>query len=155
MISRRRSCLASWLALFCVVLMLQGAQAADQSRLAFVTKTGTHVFRIEVAKSDAERAKGLMFRRSLDPDAGMLFDFGKDSELSMWMKNTYIPLDMVFLRADGTVLRIARDTTPFSTDPIPSGGPARAVVELNGGTAQRIGLAPGDKTLHPAFGTSP
>ena len=128
--------------------------AADDGRLVFVTRTGRHAFAVEVARTDAQRAKGLMFRRSMPQNAGMLFDFEVERNISMWMKNTYIPLDMVFIRADGTVVGVARDTTPFSEEPIPSGAPASAVLEVNAGTAARIGLAPGDKALHPLFGTA-
>ena len=137
-----------------LALLAPEIRAADDSRLVLVTRTGRHDFTVEVARTEAQRAKGLMFRRSLPPDAGMLFDFPGERYVSMWMKNTYIPLDMVFFRADGTVVSVARDTTPFSEEPIPSGGPAKAVLELNAGTAARIGLAPGDKALHPLFGTA-
>ena len=141
-------------ALSALALLAPGPAAADDSRLVLVTGTGRHPFTVEVARTEAQRAKGLMFRRSMPQNAGMLFDFEVERNVSMWMKNTYIPLDMVFFRADGTVLSIARDTTPFSEEPIPSGGPARAVLELNAGTAARIGLAPGDTALHPLFGTA-
>jgi uncharacterized protein len=115
------------------------------------TRTGTHAFAIELADTPALRSRGLMVRQSLPDDHGMLFDFGRDQEVSMWMQNTYIPLDMVFIRSDGTVHRIAHDTTPFSTETIPSRGPVRAVLEINAGTAARIGLRPGDRVRHPMF----
>lgn len=115
------------------------------------TGTGTHVFTIELADTPALRSRGLMFRQSLPEEHGMLFDFGRDGEVSMWMQNTYIPLDMVFIQADGTVHRIARNTTPFSTESIPSHGPVRAVLEINAGAAERIGLRPGDRVRHPIF----
>ncbi len=154
--AHRPPLLVAWACLVALLLALgfRSALAADDGRLVFVTRTGQHAFMVELARNDAQRARGLMFRRSLPPDAGMLFDLTVEQDIAMWMKNTYIPLDMVFLRADGTVLSIARDTTPFSEELIRSGGPARAVLEVNGGTAARIGLAPGDKALHPIFGTA-
>ena len=112
-----------------------------------------HHYEVEVADTPRERARGLMFRRSLDPRAGMLFDFGRDEIARMWMKNTFIPLDMVFADRDGTVRGIARDARPRSLDTISSRVPVRAVLELNGGEAERIGLAPGDRIRHPVFGT--
>ncbi len=96
-------------------------------------------------------AQGLMFRRSMAPDRGMLFDFERTEPVAMWMKNTYLPLDMLFIRADGTVARIAADTEPLSTRTITSGEPVLGVLELNAGTAARLGLHPGDKVEHPLF----
>jgi len=93
-----------------------------------------------------------MFRQEMADDAGMLFDFGVDAEASMWMQNTFISLDMVFIEADGTVHRIARNTTPFSTDIVSSKGPVRAVLELNAGTARKLGLKSGDTVRHEMFG---
>lgn len=94
-----------------------------------------------------------MHRQTLAPGSGMLFDFGTDEEASMWMQNTYIPLDMVFIKANGTVHRVASDTTPFSTEVITSKGSVRAVLELNAGTSKKIGLKRGDLVRHPMFGT--
>lgn len=110
-------------------------------------------YEVEVASTPQERARGLMFRRSLPPGAGMLFDFGRDEIARMWMKNTFIPLDMVFADRNGTVRGIARDARPRSLDTISSPVPVRAVLELNGGEAKRIGLAAGDRLRHPVFGT--
>ena len=112
-----------------------------------------HRYEVEVAATPQERARGLMFRRSLAPGAGMLFDFGRDEIARMWMKNTFIPLDMVFADRDGTVRGIVRDTRPRSLDTISSPVPVRAVLELNGGEAERIGLAAGDRLRHPVFAT--
>ena len=112
-----------------------------------------HRYEVEVAATPQERARGLMFRRSLPPGAGMLFDFGRDEIARMWMKNTFIPLDMVFADRNGTVRGIARDARPRSLDTISSPVPVRAVLELNGGEAERIGLAAGDRLRHPVFGT--
>ncbi len=112
-----------------------------------------HRYEVEVAATPRARARGLMFRRELAPRAGMLFDFGGDEIARMWMQNTFIPLDMVFADRRGKVRRIARNTRPRSLDTISSRVPVRAVLELNGGEAARIGLAPGDRMRHPVFGT--
>ena len=112
-----------------------------------------HRYEVEVAATPGARAQGLMFRRDLAPGAGMLFDFGRDEVAQMWMKNTFIPLDMVFAARDGTVRGIVRNARPRSLDTISSRVPVRAVLEVNGGEAERIGLAPGDRIRHPVFGT--
>ncbi|MBV9077181.1 MAG: DUF192 domain-containing protein [Methylobacteriaceae bacterium] len=119
--------------------------------LTIVTASGPRRFEVEVARNDDERARGLMFRRSLAADRGMLFDFAKVEPVSMWMQNTYIPLDMLFIRPDGTVARIAERTEPLSTRIIPSGEPVLAVLELAGGSAGRLGIRPGDRIEHPLF----
>lgn len=113
-----------------------------------------HEFDIDVARSAAERARGLMFRKELAPDYGMLFDFGREAEVTMWMKNTFVPLDMLFVRADGTIHRIAQRTTPFSTETIASRGPVQAVLELPGGTTARLGIEPGHSVRHAMFGNA-
>ncbi len=112
-------------------------------------------FEVEVASTMAQRASGLMFRTELAPDAGMLFVFDTVGPLTMWMKNTYISLDMLFVAADGRIARIARNTTPFSERMIASGGPVRAVVELPGGTASKLGIKPGDRVRSDALTTAP
>jgi uncharacterized membrane protein (UPF0127 family) len=111
----------------------------------------THAFKIELAATPAERAQGLMFRRALAPDAGMLFDFGRSEPVAMWMENTLIPLDMLFIAADGRVVNIAQRTVPMDRTPIPSKGPVKGVLELPGGTAARLGLKPGDVVQHAMF----
>ena len=126
---------------------------AGQQTLEIASKTGVHVFAVEVADNDAERAKGLMYRKELPEGQGMLFDFQREQEVSFWMQNTYIPLDMVFIRADGRILRIAENTEPLSTRLIPSGGPVRAVLEVIGGTTRKLGIAPGDRVAAPIFKT--
>ncbi len=101
-----------------------GALAQTIEPLAIVTRNGRHPFSVEVARNDADRAQGLMFRRSLAPDRGMLFDFGRQTQPTvMWMKNTYIPLDMIFIRPDGAIARIAENAEPLSTRTISSGEP--------------------------------
>ena len=112
-----------------------------------------HRYEVEVAATPGARARGLMFRRTLAPRAGMLFDFGRDEVARMWMKNTFIPLDMVFVDRGGVVRGIVRNARPRSVDTISSRVPVRAVLELNGGEAERIGLAAGDRLRHPVFGT--
>jgi uncharacterized membrane protein (UPF0127 family) len=127
------------------------ARAAERSTVEIATKSGVHLFSVEIAQNDAERAKGLMFRKELPEGQGMLFDFHRDQEVSFWMENTYIPLDMIFIQGDGRILRIAENTTPLSTRIIPSGGPVRAVLEVIGGTARKLGIAPGDRVASPAL----
>lgn len=120
--------------------------------LEVVTPKGVTRFFVEMAESPAQRERGLMFRKELAPDRGMLFNFYQTQpELAFWMKNTLIPLDIIYIQADGTVLSIARNTTPYSEVPIPSGGPAMGVLEIAGGRAAEIGLLPGDKIRHRIF----
>jgi uncharacterized membrane protein (UPF0127 family) len=127
------------------------ARAAGLPTLEIVSKTGVHVFAVEIADTGAQREKGLMFRRELPEGQGMLFDFHQEQDVSMWMQNTYISLDMFFIQGDGRILRIAENTEPLSTRIIPSGGPVRAVLEVIGGTARKLGIAPGDKVAFPIF----
>ncbi|HEX5507119.1 MAG TPA: DUF192 domain-containing protein [Pseudolabrys sp.] len=125
--------------------------AAGMQTLEIVSKTGVHTFAIEIADNDASRQQGLMYRKSLPEGQGMLFDFKTEQPVSFWMKNTYIPLDMLFIREDGRILRIAENTKPLSTDIIPSGGPVLAVLEVIGGTARKFGIAPGDRVAYRIF----
>ena len=127
-------------------------RADDLSTLEIVSKSGVHVFAVELAVTSEQRERGLMFRRSLPEGQGMLFKFEPDQVITMWMHNTYIPLDMIFIRSDGRILRIAENTKPESDNIISSGGPARGVLEVIAGTARKLGLAPGDKVAHPWFG---
>ena len=103
------------------------------------------------ATSEEEKTTGLMYRKELADGKGMLFDFSPEQEVSMWMKNTYISLDMIFIRADGRILRIAENTVPLSEALVPSGGPVRGVLEVIAGTAQKYGIQPGDRVGHPLF----
>ncbi len=132
------------------------AQAEAGTRLAMeklelVTSAGVRVIDVEVARTMDQQAKGLMFRTTLADDHGMLFPHDKPREVSMWMRNTYIPLDMVFIRADGTVHRIAERTEPLSEKIVSSQGEVAAVLELAGGAAERLGLKVGDRVLHGAI----
>lgn len=136
---------------FQMVTLSSAQKAMRQDTLKLITASGAHTFTIEIAEKDEDKARGLMFRRTLAPDAGMLFPYEPPQEITMWMKNTYISLDMVFIRADGVVHRIATGTEPFSEKVIASEGTAAAVLEVIAGTAQRIGLKPGDRVEHAMF----
>jgi uncharacterized membrane protein (UPF0127 family) len=145
--ARLASLSLGWLALLWSAAVL--AQTFEP--LTIAGASGRHAFQVEVARNDAERAQGLMYRRSLAPDRGMLFDFARVQPISMWMQNTYIPLDMIFIRADGSIARVAENAEPLSTRTIPSGEPVLAVLEVIGGTAARLGVKPGDRVEHPLF----
>lgn len=134
-----------------LLLVAVPVRAAQFKSLEIVSKSGVHVFSVEIADTEAEREKGLMFVKHLPDGQGMLFDFDGEQDIAMWMKNTYIPLDMFFIRGDGRIARIAKNTTPLSTAIIPSGGPVKAVLEVAGGTAARLGIAPGDRVAFPIF----
>ena len=121
------------------------ARTAELQTLEIASKTGVHAFQVEMAITPEEKERGLMFRRELPDGHGMLFDFQFDQNVAFWMKNTYIPLDMLFIRGDGRILRIAENTEPLSERNIPSGGPVRAVLEVIGGTAKKLGIAAGDR----------
>ena len=127
------------------------AQAASFQPLEIVTKSGVQVFSVEMATTEKEKETGLMHRKELPDGKGMLFDFSPEQQISMWMKNTYISLDMIFIRADGRILRIAENTEPMSTKIISSGGLAKGVLEVIAGTAQKYGIQPGDRVAHPLF----
>jgi uncharacterized membrane protein (UPF0127 family) len=129
-----------------------GAEApAKLEQLDIVTSSGAHPFFVEVMRTEAERERGLMFRRSLPQDRGMLFDFETERPVQMWMKNTYIALDMIFISRTGKVVGLAEDTEPLSERIISSGAPAAGVIEVNAGAAARIGLKIGDRVRHPLF----
>jgi hypothetical protein len=127
------------------------AQAAELQTLEIASKSGVHAFQVEMAITPEEKERGLMFRRELPEGQGMLFDFQFDQPVAFWMKNTYIPLDMLFIRADGRIARIAENTEPLSERNIPSGAPVRAVLEVIGGTAKKLGIAPGDRVAGSIF----
>ena len=127
------------------------AQAQTFEPLTIQTKSGPQRFEVEVARNDADRSQGLMYRRSLAADRGMLFDFAHLDTVTMWMKNTYVSLDMVFIRPDGTIARIAENTEPLSTRTISSGEPVLGVLEVAAGTARRLGIKPGDRVEHGLF----
>ena len=135
-----------------LVLPFAGPAGAQQlQQLEIMSKNGKHVFGVEMAVTPEEQARGLMFRRELPDRQGMLFDFHREQPTSFWMKNTYVPLDMIFIRADGRILRIAENTVPLSETLVPSGGPVLAVLEVVAGTAKKLGIAAGDRVAHPIF----
>ncbi len=144
-----------WLSAFIVLafcaLVISNALAASFQPLEIVTKSGVQVFSVELATTEQEKTTGLMYRKELADGKGMLFDFSPEQEVSMWMKNTYISLDMIFIRADGSILRIAENTEPLSTRIISSNGLAKGVLEVPAGTAQKYGIRPGDRVAHPLF----
>jgi hypothetical protein len=148
-----------------IVLLLLGACSRPQAEtspdgLAMETITidadkGPVAFQVEVASDFASREKGLMFRKTMQPDHGMLFDFKVTQGVAFWMKNTILPLDMIFILPDGVISSVASDTKPFSTDEIPSAEPVRAVLEINAGRAAALGIVPGDVVHAAAFGNDP
>lgn len=122
----------------------------DQVQLCVKSGEKNHSFTVEVARTSAQQARGLMFRTSLADDRGMLFPFPDRRMASFWMKNTVIPLDIIFVRDDGRIENIAANTTPYSTDPVESTGPVTAVLELRGGLAAELGIKAGDTVLWQA-----
>lgn len=137
-----------------------GAAPAQQAPLSFetsplriVSESGAeHHFTVELALTQPQRSQGLMFRENLAPDAGMLFDYKRPVYARMWMKNTLIPLDMLFIKADGRIESIRKRAVPHSLETIGSKRRVRAVLELLGGTVDRLEISPGDRVVHPIFG---
>lgn len=123
----------------------QSAAGLQQVTLCVTSAAKTHMFTVEAARTSAEQAKGLMFRTELPDSAGMIFPFPEPRIASFWMKNTVIPLDIIFVRADGTIESIADNTIPYSTTPVASGEPVTAVLELRGGLAAELGIKAGDQ----------
>jgi uncharacterized membrane protein (UPF0127 family) len=126
-------------------------QAMRVELVVIETDTGTHQFNTEVADTPTLRERGLMFRHELAGDRAMLFDWGRELVATMWMRNTYVPLDMIFIASDGRVAGIAENTVPQSLETISSGVPVAAVLEVAAGTARRIRLKPGDRVIHRIF----
>jgi uncharacterized membrane protein (UPF0127 family) len=129
-------------------LMLGFAAIADDAQLSIKSANGEHRFTVEVVDTDASRAQGLMFRTSLAPDAGMLFDFKQSRPVSFWMQNTLIPLDMLFIREDGTIANIHVNARPLDPTSIPSDGPVQFVLEVPGGRSEQLGIKAGDVVVH-------
>ena len=129
-------------------------QQFPTSELTIISATGPHRFKVELAKTPAQMTQGLMFRTSLAPDAGMLFEYQQPTAATMWMRNTLIPLDMLFVDAQGRIVNIHERAVPQSLELIAAAEPVRAVIELNGGTAARLGIEPGDRVVHPIFGNA-
>jgi uncharacterized protein len=151
-----RIAVAASLAFLLVLALAPGAvPATEPARLEPVvieTDQGRFTFTAEIADTPELRRRGLMFRHHLPEDRAMLFDWGRVEPVSMWMRNTYVSLDMIFIAADGRVVRVAERTEPLSETTIASGVPVAAVLEVVAGTAERIGLKAGDRVHHPMFG---
>jgi uncharacterized protein len=147
----RRFLLFFAVALCLAVPTLAQLQTFATSQLTITSATGDHQFTIELATTPAQQEQGLMYRRNMAPDAGMLFDFGHPTTTSFWMRNTLIPLDMLFVGADGRIVNIHERAVPMSEQLIPSQGQVRAVIELNGGTAARLDIRAGDRVVYPIF----
>lgn len=152
-----------WLARLCaavVTALLLGSAAACSedatapARLTIETAAGAAHFEVELADTDETRQRGLMFRETLAADAGMLFDFEETRIIYMWMRNTPLPLDMIFITAYGRIAHIAENTVPFSDTIISSRYPVASVFEVNAGTAAGLGIAVGDTVRHPLFGNA-
>ena len=136
------------------LVVLAPALALDRTTVEIASKTGVHVFTVEIADTELARERGLMFRKELPPGRGMLFDFQREQQVGFWMKNTLIPLDMIFIDGRGRIVSIAQNAKPMSEDVIMSGGQVRAVLEVVGGTVRRLGIAPGDRVYNPIFSGS-
>jgi uncharacterized membrane protein (UPF0127 family) len=156
MISRRAllPMLASFLAGLSRFSVGADLQKFPASELTIISATGPHRFKVELAETPAQMTQGLMFRTSLAPDAGMLFDYKQPTVATMWMRNTLIPLDMLFVDAQGLIVNIHQRAVPQSLDVIAATAPVRAVIELNGGTASRLGIEPGDRVIYSIFGNA-
>ena len=147
-----RTCLLSVFSILTAAfLMVPRLGAATLEPLEIASKGGVHVFAVEMAVTPEQQAQGLMYRKELPEGQGMLFDFRREQEATFWMRNTYVPLDMIFIRADGRIHRIAANTTPLSEALVSSGGPVRAVLEVVAGTAKKLGIVAGDRVAHPIF----
>jgi hypothetical protein len=127
----------------------RSAAGLEQVPLTIRSASGAHRFTVEVAHTPEEQANGLMHRQSLASDRGMIFPYEPPQDVAFWMKNTLIPLDMIFIRADGTIARIAANTVPLSLDPVPSLEPVSAVLEIAGGRAAELGIREGDRVDWP------
>ena len=134
-----------------LVLPAAAQSAPLREELVVLTAAGEHRFQVEIADEPRERARGLMFRRVMAADAGMLFDFEEEQPASFWMRNTYIPLDMLFIRGDGIIESIGERTTPLSEKSVRSRGPVRYVLEINGGLSDQLGIEAGDSVAGPAM----
>lgn len=128
------------------------AEAVDESVAVIHSGEESHSFTVEIADDDAERSRGLMFREELAPDAGMLFDFLDERPVAFWMQNTLIPLDMIFIKADGTIARVHAEAVPMDRTSVPSGEPVRFVLEIPGGRAAELGIEAGDTLEHSRVG---
>jgi hypothetical protein len=136
-----------------VFALQSGASSVKREALSVETAAGLKSFQVEVVVEEVDRNRGLMFRRSMAESYGMLFDYDPPQVVGFWMKNTYIPLDIIFIGPEGRIIRIAEQTVPFSLEHIPSGGVTRGVLEINGGLSRKLGIRAGDLVRHRLFGT--
>lgn len=159
--TRRRMLAALGWAAALIIVFLAGIDGGyAQKKLDFKQDTllvvkqagGRYTFEIELARTPAQRQQGLMFREKLAANAGMLFDYERPQPVAMWMKNTYVPLDILFIDGSGIITHIAKRAVPLSLQPISSNGPVRAVLEVNGGITDHLGIRVGDEVRHPIFG---
>jgi uncharacterized protein len=147
-----RNMMRFWrLVVFSVAFVVLPAMAQTLQPLDIQTAHGSFTFNVELARTDQEVTHGLMDRRSLAKNSGMLFIFQKEQPVAFWMKNTLIPLDMLFIAGDGTIRGIAKQAKPLSLDNIRAPGSVRAVLEVNGGIADQLGIDVGDKVISPFF----
>ena len=142
-----------WIAIAFVSLFVAAslARPVGPQTIEIASKTGVHMFTVEIADNDADRAKGLMYRKELPEGQGMLFDFHREQEVSFWMQNTYIPLDLLFIDSHGRIEHIAAQAAPLSLALIQSPTPSLAVLELKGGACDRLGIKVGDSVLHSSL----
>jgi uncharacterized protein len=147
-----------WMALAALFLLTGCSPGQDSAQtglptadIVIDTPAGPHTFHVEMATNDEARRKGLMFRSELGADNGMLFDFGREGFRSFWMKNTPLPLDMIFIKADGTISNIIENTIPYSEEPDSSSEPVQAVLEIGGGRARALGIEPGARVHAAVF----
>lgn len=137
-----------------VSVSVQAQATFDRTKLSIETAGGSHEFDIELALEPAQQSQGLMFRRQLAVDAGMLFFHPRERVATMWMRNTFVPLDMLFVATDGRIVHIVERTVPQSLATISAGRPVRAVLEVNAGTVRRLAIKSGDRLIHPLFGNA-
>jgi uncharacterized membrane protein (UPF0127 family) len=146
--------LAGALAAFWLIAGMSALAASitfEEAPLTIDAASGQFEFQVEMAVSPEQRGRGLMFREELAEDRGMLFDFGRLQQASMWMRNTYVPLDMLFIDPEGRITQIAAEIRPLSDAVIASREPVRAVLELRAGVTAKLGIRPGDRVVHPLF----
>lgn len=146
--------LPHWIVLVAALALPASAAHAletfDKSTLTIETASGGHLkFQVELAITPAQQTQGLMFRQKMAQDAGMLFVYQTPQSSAFWMQNTYIPLDMLFVEADGRIERIHANATPLTTTPIDGPAKTKAVLEINGGLSAKLGIRPGDHIVHP------
>jgi uncharacterized membrane protein (UPF0127 family) len=140
--------IAAFIAFACLWAVMPQAHAQSLTPLTVETSSGSHRFMVEIADNNASRAQGLMYRRELAADRGMLFDFHQEQNVSFWMQNTYVSLDIIFVGTDGVVRRIEEKATPLSERMIDSGTPVQFVLEVPAGTSARLGIKRGSRVKH-------